>query len=124
MKDVGNECSSGYEFWAVATRPLAVNGLGMAPSAAESELTQIKQLFRLLDDTPAVYMEWEKLVLQYSVSGKNAHDTRIVAAMMVHHLSQLLTFNAADFQRFSGITVLTPAGVLKRERPESPAENT
>ena len=69
-------------------------------------------MFRLLSDTPAVYPEWERLVLLYSVLGKNSHDTRIVAAMMVHRISKILTFNADDFRRFSDITVLTPTDVL------------
>ena len=70
-----------YEFWVVATRPLSVNGLGMSPVQAEAEIAQIKRLFRFQSDTPAVYPERERMVLQYSVSGKSAHDARIVAAM-------------------------------------------
>jgi predicted nucleic acid-binding protein len=101
-----------YEFWVVATRPLAANGLAMSIVEAEAELTSIKKLFRFLNDTPAVYEEWERLVLRHAVSGKNAHDARIVAAMFVHGITRLLTFNADDFKRFSDIVVLTPAGIL------------
>lgn len=104
-----------YEFWVVATRPLSANGMGMTPPQAEAELSSLKRLFRFLSDTPHVYTEWERLVSQHAVSGKNAHDARLVAAMMVHRLSQLLTFNVDDFKRFSGITVLTPASVLNRK---------
>jgi len=45
---------------------------------------------------------------------QTTHDARIVAAMVVHGITQLLTFNAADFNRFSDIVVLTPAGVLNQ----------
>lgn len=103
-----------YEFWVVATRPLAANGLAMSIAQAEVELTSIKKLFNFLNDTQAVYAEWERLVLRYAVAGKNAHDARIVAAMVVHGISQLLTFNADDFNRFSDIVVLTPTGVLNQ----------
>lgn len=48
----------------------------------------------------------------HAVSGKNAHDARLVAAMLAHGLTHLLTFNDADFQRFTGITTVTPAAVL------------
>jgi predicted nucleic acid-binding protein len=99
-----------YEFWVVATRPLSANGLAMAIAEAEEELKSVKKLFRFLNDTPAVYEEWERLVLRHAVSGKTAHDARIVAAMVVHGITQLLTFNASDFKRFSDIVVLTPAG--------------
>jgi hypothetical protein len=47
------------------------------------------------------------------VVGKNAHDARLVAAMNVHGLTQLLTFNNQDFQRYPGISVVTPDDVLK-----------
>lgn len=107
-----------YEFWAVATRPLAANGLGMTPAQAGAELSRLKSLFRLLDDTPALYQAWETLVMRYSVSGKNAHDARIVAAMTVHQISHLLTFNVDDFQRFSEITVLTPKTLLISAPPQ------
>jgi hypothetical protein len=46
------------------------------------------------------------------VSGKKAHDARLVAAMLAHGLSRLLTFNVSDFARYPGITVLEPAQVL------------
>ena len=101
-----------YEFWAIATRPRASNGLGLAIIEAQSEIARIKSLFRLLTDTPAIYQEWEQLVTEHSVAGKNTHDARIVAAMKVHGLSHLLTFNRADFKRFQEIiTVVEPKEV-------------
>jgi predicted nucleic acid-binding protein len=109
-----------YEFWVVATRPVTVNGLGMTVSQAEAEVSSIKRLFRFLNDIPGVYTEWERLVSQYAVAGRNAHDARLVAAMMVHGIAHLLTFNAGDFKRFSGITVLAPADVLNRKLPPQP----
>jgi predicted nucleic acid-binding protein len=81
------------EFWAVATRPVSANGLGMTTIQAQAELARIKSLFRLLPDTPPIYNEWETLVGRHRVSGKNAHDARIVAAMKVHAVTDLLTFN-------------------------------
>ena len=46
------------EFWAVATRPASVNGLGMPVEKASGELAAIKRLFTLLPETPFVYQEW------------------------------------------------------------------
>jgi predicted nucleic acid-binding protein len=108
-----------YEFWVVCTRPTAQNGLGMLSTQAQAELTQLKALFSLLDDTPAIYPQWEQLVTQYQVHGKNAHDAHQVAAMMVHGLSRLLTFNVGDFQRYSFLTVLEPQQLLAA-RPPTP----
>jgi hypothetical protein len=101
-----------YEFWVVCTRPAALNGLGMSFAGAQAELARIKTLFTLLDDTPAIFPQWEQLVIQYQVQGKNAHDARLVAAMMVHGLSRVLTFNVGDFQRYQTLTVLEPRNVV------------
>src|SRR5260370_35862404 len=89
-----------YEFWVVATRPVAQNGLGLTVSEVQAELAKLKQLFILLDDTPAIFSEWEQLVVQYQVIGNWAHDTSLVAAMKVHGIARLFTFNAQDFQRY------------------------
>jgi predicted nucleic acid-binding protein len=101
-----------YEFWSAGTRPIANNGLGLTSAQARSEVGKLRNHFVLLDDSPAVYPEWEKLVIQHSIVGKNVHDTRLVAAMMVHGITHLLTFNKQDFQRFTNITVMTPAEVM------------
>jgi len=66
-----------------------------------------------MKDVPAVFAEWESLVSQHSVIGKNAHDARIVAAMKVHGVSHLVTFNVRDFKRYPGVTVVTPAEVIQ-----------
>src|SRR5262245_54162011 len=82
-----------YETWVVATRPVANNGLGLTVQEARREINGIESLFASLPDTPAIYPEWKNLVTQYSVSGRPAHDARIVAAMHVHGISHILTFN-------------------------------
>src|ERR1051326_1706369 len=50
------------EFWAVATRPAASNGLGMSPAEAEREVESLERLFPMLPDSPSIYPEWRKLV--------------------------------------------------------------
>jgi predicted nucleic acid-binding protein len=100
-----------YELWAVATRPLTANGLGFTPNQAAAELARLQTLFPLLSDTPAIFPEWQRLVVAHQVSGKVAHDARLVAAMTVHGLTHILTFNTQDFARYPGITALDPAAV-------------
>jgi hypothetical protein len=46
----------------------------------------------LLPETPAIDGVWDSLVTQHGVSGTPAHDARIVAAMQVHRLTSILTF--------------------------------
>lgn len=95
----------------VATRPVEQNGLGMTPAAAALELTRLKSIFVLLPETPAIYPVWESLVTQHQVSGKPSHDARLVAAMLVHGLTAVLTFDRSGFSRFPGIEVIHPDDV-------------
>jgi predicted nucleic acid-binding protein len=97
------------ELWVVATRPVAQNGLGLSTAEAADELMRLKSMFPLLPDTPAIHPVWESLVIQYRVSGKPAHDARLVAAMQVHGLTTILTFDKTGFSRYAGIEVLHPA---------------
>lgn len=99
------------EFWNVCTRPIQRNGLGRTAIEAEAEINRLKQLFPLLLDTEAIYQEWEQLVITYKVIGVNVHDARLVAAMLVHGLTHILTFNIADFARYSQITAVNPPTV-------------
>jgi predicted nucleic acid-binding protein len=106
-----------YEYWVVATRPRAANGLGLSPAETKSELDELLPPFRVLRDERQIYEIWQRLVLQHEVTGKRAHDARLVAAMLRHGISHLLTFNVPDFARYSQITVLEPqhAGALPSE---------
>jgi predicted nucleic acid-binding protein len=99
------------ELWVVATRPVDQNGLGLSVAAAAAEVARIKDMFPLLADTPAIYPVWENLVIEHEVSGKPAHDARLVAAMQVHGLTAILTFDKTGFSRYPGIEVLHPADV-------------
>jgi predicted nucleic acid-binding protein len=99
------------ELWVAATRPVEQNGLGMTPATAAVELTRLKNMFDLLPETPALYPIWEDLVIQHRVSGKPAHDARLVAAMRLHGLTAILTFDKTGFSRYSGVEVVDPAAV-------------
>ena len=106
-----------YEFWSAATRPIRVNGLGMSVAQVQQDVANIKNFFCFLDEPTAVFAAWEKLVALHAIVGKNAHDTHLVAAMVVHGITHLLTFNKQDFQRFTNITVLSPADVIATAPP-------
>ncbi len=99
------------EFWNVLTRPAANNGMGVSAATALVEVEKIERATELLPDTPAMYGEWKRLVVQHGVMGVKVHDARLVAAMNVHGVRRLLTFDAGDFARY-GIEVLQPPSVL------------
>lgn len=101
-----------YEFWSVSTRTVAANGLGRTSLEAEAHVARLVRLFTLLRDERAVFEYWQQLVATYQVTGVKSHDTRIVAAMVRHELTHLLTFNDADFRKYAEVTVVVPTDVL------------
>jgi predicted nucleic acid-binding protein len=66
---------------------------------------------RLVPETPEIFPTWRKLVLAYGVSGIQVHDARIVAAMSVHRVNKILSFDLDDFKRYTSVTVVHPAEV-------------
>jgi predicted nucleic acid-binding protein len=97
-----------YEFWSVATRPLEHNGLGFSTEVVEADINRFKHIFSVLRDERGIFEPWQLIAATCRVQGKQVHDARLIAAMQRHGLSHLLTFNLADFARFSGIHVLDP----------------
>jgi len=99
------------EFWAVATRPTGNNGLALSIADTAAHIKTFQQTFTLLPDTPGIFIEWQRLVEAYSVSGRQVHDARLVAAMLVHEVTHILTFNTDDFKRYHEITVVNPQNI-------------
>jgi predicted nucleic acid-binding protein len=103
------------EFRNVATRPVAVNGLGLSPPAAETLATDFEAQFTVLPEIPAIFPAWKALVSAAGVVGKQVHDARLVAVCHAYSLAKLLTFNTAHFVKLSGfgpgVVVVHPASV-------------
>jgi predicted nucleic acid-binding protein len=93
------------------TRPLSRNGLGLTITEAERQVRAIEAGMTLLPDSEAVYREWRRIVVQHGVLGVRVHDARLAAAMFVHGVSHILTLNATDFKRFSGLSALDPSSI-------------
>ncbi len=103
------------EFRNVATRPVAVNGLGLSTGDTEALAATFHTRFSLLAETPDIYPAWKALVEALGVIGKQVHDARLVAVCHVHAVTHVLTFNVSHFTRLagfgSGIVVVDPASV-------------
>ncbi|HEX6962772.1 MAG TPA: PIN domain-containing protein [Lacipirellula sp.] len=98
-----------YEFWVVATRAGAANGIELSASQASADVDDILRVGALYADDSSILPWWRLLVRRHEVLGKRAHDARLVAAMLRHGITHLLTFNARDFARFGDIIVVNPA---------------
>jgi predicted nucleic acid-binding protein len=101
------------EFWNVCTRPAtARGGFGLTVAETDRRIRLIERIFTILEETPAVYPKWRRLVVDNSVSGVQVHDARIVSMMVVHSITHILTLNSADFSRYTGITSVSPDEIL------------
>lgn len=97
------------EFWNVLTRPANQNGYGLTPAQANTLAAGIESNLRLLPDGLDVHEEWRRLLVLHAVSGVQVHDARNAAAMHVHGVERILTFNPRDFARYADIKAVHPA---------------
>jgi hypothetical protein len=70
-------------------------------------------------ESEATHQEWCGIVAAAKVSGIQVHDARLAASMHAHEIENLLTLNAKDFRRLSGISVLSPEDVFGFPHPEA-----
>ena len=102
------------ELWNVATRPTVNNGLAL-PTAAIAKLYEetIEPVCKVLAETDSLPEELKRLLIKYGAIGKQVHDARLVAMMLVWQIENVLTLNDRDFRRYEpeGIAILTPAAL-------------
>jgi len=102
------------EFWNTCTRPLDRNGYGLSPQQAHHRARFFEEKLHLLVDGAAVHEMWRRLIVVNNVSGVQVHDARLTAAMLVHGVGRILTFNDRDFIRYSGIEAVHPQSAIAR----------
>jgi hypothetical protein len=79
------------EFWAAATRPEPVNGLGWSTATTAEAIRALRDQFPLLNETPDVLDRWFELVDRFEVAGKHTHDAGRQSRVMVgysYHVEQ------------------------------------
>ena len=99
------------EFWNALTRPAVRNGYGLSPEEVDRSAISVESRLRFLPDSATVHQEWRRLLVLYRVSGVQVHDARLVAAMHVHNVNRILTFNTKDFARFTDIEAIHPTNL-------------
>lgn len=107
------------EFWSLATRPLAKNGMELTATSAATEFANHKALFRMLPDDATTFAQWERLVATYNVVGPDVHDARLAALALVYQVPHILTFNVKHFRRFEteGLKTVDPATLAATQAP-------
>jgi predicted nucleic acid-binding protein len=100
------------EFWNASTRPLSQNGFGLSSAETDRLARVIERDFEFLPDSRDVHDRWRLLLVNHEIMGVQVHDARLAASMYVHGVTQLLTVNVRDFQRFKGLRAIHPARVV------------
>ncbi len=90
------------EYLAVATRPVAQNGLGLARSAAVANVRALRTRLHLLAEDEKVSERLLDLLDAVECLGQQVHDANVVATMLVHGVDTVVTINTGDFARFAG----------------------
>lgn len=102
------------EYLAVMSRTQVHHG-PQPPEILVDAVRAFETRFHVLEDCPAVTVELLALMQRVQVGGKQIHDANLVATMLVHGVTTLLTANVQDFQRFTPEIQLLPW-------PATPAE--
>ena len=99
------------EFTNVSTRPVSARGgYGVSPVKVSLRRGFIERLCRRLFESERSCDVWRQLIDRYQVTGVAVHDARLVAMMLDHNISQILTLNGSDFRRYEpeGIVTVAP----------------
>ena len=101
------------EFWNASTRPPSTRGgFGLTTADVDRRVRLIERTTTFLPDTDTVRRHWRQLVVAHQVQGVQVHDARLVASMLAHNVTHLLTFNTADFRRYGQIVAAHPRDVV------------
>lgn len=109
--------ANGSEFWlsrqilrewlATMSRP----GTATPPIPYAQLLADVNKLasrFWIAEDNSAVFAELLTILTTTPSQGKMIHDANIVATMLTHGVTHLLTHNTADFARFAAYITVVP----------------
>ena len=104
-------CGSVGKFYAsmlqFVTRPQTFS-LPLSAQAVATDIQTFTTQFHVADESAAVTAQLVQLIQLVAVGGKQIHDANIVATMLVHGVSQLLTHNVDDFARYSSFITVQP----------------
>ena len=95
------------EFLVVRSRP-GTFGEPVSADVLSERIAYFRSHFRVASITDPVTSKLVELLKEIGTGGKQVHDANIVATMLVHNVSHLLTHNLDDFRRFTDHITLIP----------------
>lgn len=96
------------EYLAVATRPVAANGLGMSSADARANADEILAVSTLLTEGSATTVRLLELLADGRAVGKQVHDANVVACALAHGAAAIVTDNTRHFARFASLIPIEP----------------
>lgn len=97
------------EYLVIATRPIRENGLGVNLSDALKNIEEFCRATVFLHEGASVHNSLVTLLKSHPVSGKRIHDANVVATMVSHGITVLVTENFVDFQGFNQVEARSPS---------------
>ncbi len=88
--------------------------MGLSIDETDRIARVIERDFELLPDSRDVHDRWRDLLLVHEVKGVQVHDARLAASMYVYGITELLTINVRDFQRFPQLRAVHPSELVRR----------
>jgi len=95
------------EYLATLTKP---QQFSYPPSTTtlQSDIIYFQSRFSTAEENQSVTDKLLDLLRSIKFGGKQVHDANIVATMLVHNITHLLTHNTADFARFGTLITIVP----------------
>jgi predicted nucleic acid-binding protein len=88
------------EYLSVATRPMEANGIGLSAAVAVRNVRAFRERLTLVHDSGNVIDRLLSLLSDVDCAGKQIHDANVVATMLAHGITTVVTANLKDFVRF------------------------
>lgn len=97
------------ECWSVLTRPKQNNGFGFQPSEARAEIDKLLNFLQGEPDHQSLFSRLGPYAEKYQVSGRQIHDAKLALTCELLGLDGIVTYNKADFARYTTIRALEPS---------------
>lgn len=98
------------EYFAVATRPIEMNGFGLPADDAVANVQELLDDMELLPEDAGTTHRLVALIERGFGVGKQVHDANVVAVALAHQAGAIVTGNTRHFSRFVELIRIEPLG--------------
>jgi predicted nucleic acid-binding protein len=95
------------EYLATLSRPQTFS-IPQPVEVLVGDIQKFQGSFLIAEDGPIVTAKLLEILATLPIGGKQIHDANIVATMLVHDITSILTHNANDYARFAQLIDVLP----------------